>query len=135
MIQSSRTPSLANWLDPGGDRGFAEGSERWCRNLEHFVYTELRAFLDYRLDDRPLTFWRTRNHREVDFVIGDDVAIEVKAGANPTDRHLAGLDAIAEEGTFRRRILVCTIARPSLVRGIELLPIRSFCEEVLAGRV
>ena len=118
-----------------GDRGFAEGSERWGRNLEHFVYTELRAFLDYRLDDRPLAFWRTRDDREVDFVIGDDVAIEVKAGANPADRHLAGLDAIAEEGTFRRRILVCTAARPSLVRGIELLPIRSFCDEVWAGRV
>ena len=118
-----------------GDRGFAEGSERWGRNLEHFVYAELRAFLDYRLDDRPLAFWRTRDDREVDFVIGDDVAIEVKAGANPADRHLAGLDAIAEEGTFRRRILVCTAARPSLVRGIEVLPVRSFCEEVWAGRV
>jgi predicted AAA+ superfamily ATPase len=99
-----------------GDRGFAEGSERWGRNFEHFVYTELRAFLDYRLDDRPLAFWRTRDDREVDFVIGDDVAI-------------------AEEGTFRRRILVCTAPRPSLVRGIEVLPIRSFCEEVWAGRV
>ncbi len=118
-----------------GDRGLAEGSDRWGRNLEHLVYTELRAFLDYRLDDRPLAFWRTRDGREVDFVLGDDVAIEVKAVANPADRHLAGLDAIAEEGTFRRRILACSVARPSLVRCVEVLPVKSFFQELWAGRV
>ncbi len=118
-----------------GDRGFQEGSERWGKNLEHLVYTELRAFLDYQLDDRSLCFWRTRDGKEVDFVVGDDVAIEVKASASISDRHLAGLAEIAEEGSFRRRILVCSAPRASLVRGIDVLPLQSFLEQLWAGLV
>jgi predicted AAA+ superfamily ATPase len=118
-----------------GDRGFSEGSERWGKNLEHFIYAELRAFLDYRLDDRPLCFWRTRDGREVDFVVGNETAIEVKASAAIADRHLAGLEAIAEEGNFRRRILICSAPRASLMRGIDVLPVKSFLEELWAGRL
>lgn len=118
-----------------GDRGVAEGSERWGKNLEQLVYTELRAFLDYSLDERGLSFWRTVDGREVDFVVGDDIAIEVKATERPTDRDIAGLDSIAEEGRFRRRILACAAPRQSLVRGVEVMRMSDFLEELWAGRI
>lgn len=118
-----------------GDRTVTEGSERWGKNLEHLVYTELRTQLDYSRDDRNLTFWRTSCGKEVDFVLGDDTAIEVKATSRPGERDLKGLEAIAEEGTFRRRILICTTPRPSLVRGIEIMGISQFLEELWAGLV
>ncbi len=118
-----------------GERGFGEGSERWGKNLEQLIYTELRAFLDYSKDDRPLTFWRTRDGHEVDFVLGDEIAIEVKATSNPSERHLAGLSSIADEGIFRRRILVCTAIRASLIRGVEIMPVETFLQTLWAGVV
>jgi uncharacterized protein len=118
-----------------GERGCAPGSERWGKNLEHLAYTELRAWLDYSQDGRSLSFWRTTDGREVDFVLGDEVAIEVKATERPSDRDVAGLVAIGEEGSFRRRILACQAPRPSSIRGIEVMGIASLLEELIAGRV
>jgi predicted AAA+ superfamily ATPase len=47
--------------------------------LEHLIFLELRAFLSYSQDSRPLTYWRTHSQLEVDFLLGDEVAIEVKS--------------------------------------------------------
>ncbi|MBP7495281.1 MAG: ATP-binding protein, partial [Spirochaetales bacterium] len=89
-----------------GIRSLAQGTDDYGNALEHFVYCELRAWLDYTRDDRLLSFWRTRDGKEVDFIVGDDIAIEVKAAELPDHRHLKGLTAIGEESSFRHRILV-----------------------------
>jgi predicted AAA+ superfamily ATPase len=67
---------VANALMKRGE--IRPGSELFGPALEHQVFLELRAYLDYRRIDRPLTFWRTHGGHEVDFLIGDEVAIEVK---------------------------------------------------------
>jgi predicted AAA+ superfamily ATPase len=54
------------------------GSELFGRALEHFIFLELRAYLDYRRLDHQLAYWRSRSQFEVDFVIGDGIAVEVK---------------------------------------------------------
>jgi predicted AAA+ superfamily ATPase len=54
-------------------------SESFGRALEHLVFLELRAFLDYQRLDVPLSFWRTHEGYEVDFLAGSS-AIEVKKG-------------------------------------------------------
>jgi uncharacterized protein len=112
-----------------GIRALSRGTAEWGKALEHFVYTEIRAWLSYTRDDRPLGFWRTRDGTEVDFVIGDSVAIEVKSTSNPTDRHLSGLRAIGDEGEFAHRILIFdgqVGAAPRVVDGIEVMPIDLF---------
>ena len=116
-----------------GSHAIEPGTESWGKALEHFVYTELRAWVSYTRDTRPLSFWRTRYGTEVDFVIGDDVAIEVKATSNPADRHLSGLRAIADEGTFSHRILVfdgSTDAAPRVVDDIDVLPVGVFLQRL-----
>ena len=95
-------------------------------------YEELRAWLDYHRDDRPLTFWRTQDKKEVDFIVGDEIAIEVKAAELPQYRHLKGLIAIADEATFKHRILVCQAPKPRLSEGIEILPVKVFLEALWA---
>jgi predicted AAA+ superfamily ATPase len=55
------------------------GSDAYGRALEHLVFLELRAWLASGGRDDPLTYWRSRSQLEVDFVVGDAVAIEVKA--------------------------------------------------------
>jgi predicted AAA+ superfamily ATPase len=110
-----------------------QGSETFGRALEHYLYTELRAWLDYTRDDRMLSFWRTRDGREVDFIVGDDLAIEVKGTSNPSERHLSGLREIAEEGQFRNRILVCMVAAPRIVQDVLILSPGMFLDRLWAG--
>jgi len=40
---------------------------------------ELRAYLSYTRKKPPLRYWRSKNGHEVDFLIGETTAIEVKA--------------------------------------------------------
>ncbi len=74
--------------------------------FEHFLYCELIAYLSYMKDRRDLTFWRTKNGQEVDFLIGDDVAIEVKATENVQKKHTKGLGALSEEVPLKYKIIV-----------------------------
>lgn len=66
-------------------------------HLENFIYNELKAYLSYYRIKKELCFWRTQSKHEVGFVIGNDVAIEVKAEKNINSKHLKGLEAIREE--------------------------------------
>ena len=55
------------------------------------MFLELRAWLDYEQRDDPLTYWRSQSQLEVDFVVGDAVAIEVKAKSRVSFRDCKGL--------------------------------------------
>jgi len=74
--------------------------------FEHFIALELRAYLKYKRIRKQLAYWRTQNGQEVDFVIGDDVAIEVKATTTVSSKHLKGLKALQEEGLCKHYLLV-----------------------------
>ena len=111
------------------------GSAAFGRALEHLVYCELSARLGYARDTRPLTFWRTADGSEVDFVVGDGVAIEVKASGAVIPRDLIGLRRLAEEVPLRRRIVVCGESAPRIVDGIELLPVREFLAALWNGEI
>ena len=80
-----------------------------------------------------MTFWRTTDGSEVDFVIGDDVAIEVKGTGAVIRRDLTGLRRIADETALRRRIVVCTESAARIVDGIEILPVRRFLHSLWTG--
>ena len=111
------------------------GSAAFGHALEHLVFCELRARLAYDRDARPLTFWRTTDGSEVDFVVGDSVAIEVKASGAVTRRDLTGLRRLAEEVPLRRRIVVCGESAPRIVAGIELLPVTDFLAALWDGAI
>ena len=77
-------------------------AERWIRARVARLHP-----LDYRRRDDPLTYWRSRSQLEVDFVVGDAVAIEVKAKSRVSARDYRGLLALAEEVPLRRKLVVC----------------------------
>ena len=105
----------------------ADTQSDYGRLLENFIAMELKAWHDYNGRKETLCYWRTENGTEVDFVIGDDIAIEVKATRNPTSRNLEGLRKIGEERSFRQRILVCREDMPRMTdEGILILPWRDF---------
>ncbi|MBW2702845.1 MAG: ATP-binding protein [Deltaproteobacteria bacterium] len=74
--------------------------------FEHFLYCEIRSALSYLRCRKEFCFWRSKNNQEVDFIIGDDTAIEVKASRRVTERDHKGLRAIAEEKTWKHLLLV-----------------------------
>ena len=61
--------------------------------MEVPIFMELKAYIDYNMTDDELYFWRTREGYEVDFVIENKVAIEVKTAKNITNKELKELRA------------------------------------------
>jgi predicted AAA+ superfamily ATPase len=112
------------------------GSAEYGRALEHLVFLELRTFLDYRQLDQPLSFWRSHSRHEVDFVIGDRIAIEVKAKSRVAARDFKGILALAEELPLARRIVVCgEMRRRKDDTGVEIMPVGTFSRELWSGHI
>jgi predicted AAA+ superfamily ATPase len=111
-----------------------EGSDAYGRALEHLVFLELRAYLDYRRLDAPLAYWRSRSQFEVDFVVGDEVGIEVKSKSRVSPRDYKGLHALGDEVQLKRKVVVCgEKARRRADDGAEILPPAVFFEELWGG--
>lgn len=107
----------------------SEGTPEFGWAFETFLMHELTAFRDYK---RPvqLSFWRSTSGFEVDFIIDDHTAIEVKAKSVITADDLRSLKAIAQEHRFKRLVCVCLEKRPRKTDNIEIVPYRDFLEEL-----
>lgn len=103
--------------------------------FEHYIFMELKAWIDYRKPGVRLAYWRSLSGYEVDFVIDDDVAIEVKAASIAHEKHLSGLKALREEGRIKRFILVCREDRPRKVDGIDILPWHEFLGQLWSDSI
>lgn len=107
------------------------GSRAFGIAFEHFIALELRAFISYNRLRVPLRYWRSTSQFEVDFVIGDELAVEVKSTPNPGDKHLKGLRALKEENLVKHFVLVSTTSMPRRTNdGIEILPWKDFLEQL-----
>ena len=124
---------VANVL--AGRTRIEDRSAAFGRALEHLIFCELRAWLAYRRDPRALRFWRSTDGSEVDFVVGDEVAIEVKGSSRIVQRDLIGMKRLAEETTLKKRIVVCSEEAPRIVDGVQILPVRDFLGDLWMGGV
>ena len=109
-------------------------SELYGTAFEHFIGLELRAYLNYR---RKLTlelcFWQEKNGKEVDFIVGDELAIEVKATERVNEKHLSGLRYLMEEKVTKRHLLVSHDPIALNLNGIETLHWKDFLQKLWAG--
>ena len=100
------------FFDPGvthmlaGTRTLDRNSHLYGKSFEQFIGMEIRAYLSYRRKKRELAYWRSTHGYEVDFLIGMETAIEVKASQKVSGRDLRGLKALKEENIFKNYILV-----------------------------
>lgn len=115
-------------------REILPGSPEFGSTLEHLIFLEIKAYLDYQRLDMPLNFWRSQTKLEVDFLVGDDLAVEVKGTNRVSDADLKGLRALSEEKKLKRKIVV---SRETSVRttadAIEIHPVEPFLEALWAG--
>jgi uncharacterized protein len=93
-----------------GTKNLDRNSNLWGESFEQFIGMELRAFLSYTRTHIRLQFWRTTSGDEVDFIIEDALAVEVKSTTKVTSSDLKGLKAISQEGVFKH--LVCVSNDP-----------------------
>ena len=109
----------------------ARGTTEFGRRFEHFIFNEIKAYLKYTEDDREFCFWRSKNSQEVDFVIGNNLAVEVKAVKEVRNRDLKGLKALCEESPFQHKIVVSFDERSRLVENkFLILPYKDFLKRL-----
>ena len=107
-----------------------ENTSEFGEFFEQLICMELKAWIDYRSPRSKLTYWRALPSYEVDFCIDDNLAIEVKASKNITEKHLKGLKALKEEGIFKQFIVVCREEHPRSEDEILILPWRYFFDRL-----
>ncbi len=113
-----------------GTKTIDRNSNIYGNSFEQFIGMELRAYLDYRRIKEPLSFWRTTHDFEVDYLVGDRVAIEVKATKKVTGRDLKGLLALQEEGIFKNFYLVSHDRIESKKENLHLLHWETFLDKL-----
>jgi predicted AAA+ superfamily ATPase len=113
-------------------RSLRPGTPEFGAGFEAYIMHELATYADYR-SGSPVRFWRSESGFEVDFILGDDTAIEVKAKQNISPRDLKPLRMLAEEGVMKRYLCVSMEPRPRTVEGVRILPYSEFIEALWAG--
>jgi uncharacterized protein len=100
--------------------------------FETWLLHELLCHRDY-VSGQTVSYWRSMSGFEVDFILGDHTAIEVKAKENVASRDLHSLRALAEEGRLKRYLCVSLEPRRRRVDGITILPYREFLDALWGG--
>jgi predicted AAA+ superfamily ATPase len=108
------------------------GTPEFGAAFETWFMHELTSWADYVSGD-DLFFWRSASGIEVDFVIGDHTAVEVKASRNVSTGDLRSLRALREEARLKRYVCACLEARPRTVDGIAVLPYGDFLDALWGG--
>ncbi len=111
-------------------------SDLYGKAFEHFIAMELRAFISYIKIRKEFTFWRSVHNHEVDFIIGNDVAIEVKSTKRVVASDEEGLRKLKEEQKIKRLILVSQDEISFTTReGIEHMHWQDFLKKLWSGKV
>lgn len=110
-------------------------SNFYGKAFEHFIGMELKAYLGYNRKDEELTFLRSVNDQEVDYLIGESVAIEVKSTESVSSRHLKGLLALDEEGVFKNMFLVSQDPVMAKRGPVLCLPWEEFLKRLWNGEI
>lgn len=108
------------------------------KQLEHLVYCELKAAIEYLSVKGSLYYWREKNGYEVDFVIakrsGELIAIEVKGTSVVTEKDLRGLRAFSETIVDKSKIKKICISAEVHERisadQIQIIPYENFFQQL-----
>ncbi len=105
--------------------------------LESIVLQELLAHRHYSGLEYDISHWKLYDEAEVDFILGDDIAIEVKASTKAVPHHFKGLYEFKREYPKVKRLILLSLdpVRRKTDDGIEVIPIREFLAELWRGEV
>jgi len=119
-----------------GTRNFTEKTDLWGKAFEHFIAMELRAYLSYKLKNKyALQFFRTTSQFEVDFIIGNILAIEVKTTDRLRNENFKGLRALREENKIKDFYLISLDKNEIQREGIHCLFWQNFLGKLWEGKI
>lgn len=139
MRRKPNTRSKFYFFDSGvvsvilGRTEVRQGTPEFGFAFETWLMHELQSWVDYQDIGKPLSHWRSHSGYEVDFLIGDNIAVEAKATSHVSNRDLRNLKAIGDEHSFKHRICVSLEPRPRVRDGIEILPYQIFLSNLWDG--
>ena len=124
---------VCNYL--AGRKNVRPKTDLFGKVLEHFVFLELKAYSAYCKNEHPLYYWRSKSGYEVDFMIGDEIAIEVKASSMVAKKHTSGIKALSEDLKLRKKIIVSMDDLPRKYGDIDVLPVKVFLKRLWSGEI
>ncbi|OGQ65598.1 MAG: hypothetical protein A3F89_01060, partial [Deltaproteobacteria bacterium RIFCSPLOWO2_12_FULL_50_11] len=106
-------------------------SELFGKAFEQFLIQEVRACLDYQRTIVSLSYWRSTSQFEVDLILGQKLALEIKATSLVQDKHLKGLRALKEEGLIEKYAIVSLDEEERTTEdGIAIYPWKVFLKKM-----
>jgi predicted AAA+ superfamily ATPase len=114
-------------------RKFKLGTPEFGEAFETYLMHELVCFRDY-VSGEPLSYWRSTSGFEVDFIIGDHTAVEVKAKENISFQDIKSLKALAEETKLKHYLCVSLEPRQRKLADVTVLPYQEFLEMLWDGK-
>lgn len=102
--------------------------------MESYIFHELKSYADYYQID-SLCYWRSIAGFEVDFILADQIAIEVKTSEHISARDLKNLKALQEEKQLKNYYLVCFEKNLRDVDGVIIIPWKLFLEKLWGGEL
>jgi uncharacterized protein len=114
------------------EREFRAGTPEFGEAFETYLMHELKSYSDY-ISGEQLSYWRSTSGFEVDFIIGDHTALEVKAKKNLSPKDIKSLRMLAEEGKLKRYICVSMEPRRRKIGNIDILPYKEFLDLLWNG--
>jgi uncharacterized protein len=114
------------------------GTPEFGKSFEHYLLMELLAYKSYRDPELEVSFWRTSNGQEVDFLLNDkEVALEVKGSERSHSADTRGLSCLSEDGPVKKRIIVCLEREPRSISDrygkILVWPCEYFLKQLWGG--
>lgn len=129
------------FFDPGvthtlsGTQVLDRNSDLYGKSFEQFIGMEIRAYLGYRRIKLPLSYWRSTHGHEVDFLIGDRVAVEVKSSQRVNSTDVKSLKVLAEEKVFSDFYLVSHDPVETKKGNIQAIHWRKFLERLWSDKI
>lgn len=109
------------------NRRVTPGTPEYGEMFETFIMHELKSYCDY-ISSEQLCYWRTTSGYEVDFILGDHTAIEIKAKENISANDIKSLAALSEENKLKNHILVSFEPRRRTIGKVIILPYKQFLD-------
>ena len=128
------------FFDPGithtlaGTQTLDRNSDLYGKSFEQFIGMEIRAYLSYKRRKLQFSYWRSTHGYEVDFLVGRETAVEVKASQKISQRDFKGLKALEEEKIFKNYILVSQDPINTRDDNFQALYWKKFLDNLWSGK-
>lgn len=124
---------VANYL--GGRKSFTFNSADFGTALEHFIIQEVKAWLGYSGRSEVMSYWRTYQGDVVDLIIGNQMAIEIKATEKINERDFRGLLRLRDENIIKKYMVVSRDPLKQWCFDIPAVPITEFLELLWSNKL